>query len=99
MIQARQDGLSWHAIRERVTENGKQLPLSTIQMTVKRNSSRSHFKSLPRSGRPKKISEDDLKKILAEIEKAPDSTMRDLHISLCPFVSEATFPVALQEAG
>jgi hypothetical protein len=36
IVQAREDGLSWPAIQESVTENGRKIALSTLQFTGKK---------------------------------------------------------------
>ncbi len=63
-------------------ENGRKIALSTMPCTVEKSISRTSQKARQQRGRPMTISDDDRSRILAEIEKAPDCTVHDLHISL-----------------
>lgn len=54
------------------------IPKSTLITTVKREKTRHHNQTIRRTGAPKKLNEDDKKKILAALDKDPRITWDDL---------------------
>jgi hypothetical protein len=64
--------------------------MRTLRTTVSQDPQRTSSISKCGRGQPKTISEEEKKRIFEEIKKNPARTMRDLHVSLCPFVAEST---------
>jgi hypothetical protein len=62
IVQARvRDGLSWTEVQEKTKEAGKPIPMRTLRNTVANRFSHTSGISKPRSGRPKKIIEEEKK--------------------------------------
>jgi hypothetical protein len=62
-LAARKAGNTYPQIQQQEKENGKTIPLATLQTTVRRDSSRTSGISKARSGMPQKISDEEKKKI------------------------------------
>ncbi len=97
IVAARKAGKTYPQKQEQEKENGKTISWTTLQTTVKKDYGNTSGVSKARRGRPQKISDEVKKKIWEEIKKTSEWTMKDLHVNLCPFVSEKTFKNTVRE--
>jgi transposase len=75
---------------KRIHTRYPQIPLSTIQYTIKKENQRNDQQSLPRSGRPKALTSEQQNYLLDLATKDPHIKMRELQIAVDTSPSKST---------
>jgi transposase len=75
---------------KRIHTRSSQIPLSTIQYTIRKENQRNDQQSLPRSGRPKALTSEQQNHLLDLATKNPHIKMRELQIAVDTSPSKST---------